>query len=52
MLSCLLYVTEVRDLFRTWRENSERQSRDVVYLWENFLAGKVNQLGNESKNSI
>lgn len=38
---------EIRDLFRTWRENSERRSRDVVNLWENVLAGKINQLGNE-----
>lgn len=39
--------SEVRDLFRTWRENSERRSRDVVNLWENVLSAKSNQLGNE-----
>ncbi|XP_012286223.1 ER membrane protein complex subunit 2-like [Orussus abietinus] len=39
--------TEVRDLFRTWREESERRSKDVVDLWENVLMLKMDQLGNE-----
>lgn len=39
--------TEVRDLFRTWREESERKSRDVVNLWESTLVHKMDQLGNE-----
>ncbi|XP_076391532.1 ER membrane protein complex subunit 2 isoform X1 [Megachile rotundata] len=38
---------EVRDLFRTWREDNERRSKDVVDLWESKLMGKIDQLGNE-----
>ncbi|KAG7210248.1 hypothetical protein KM043_011796 [Ampulex compressa] len=38
---------EVRDMFRTWREDTERRSREVVYLWESKLKDKVEQLGNE-----
>ncbi|XP_076245638.1 ER membrane protein complex subunit 2-A isoform X2 [Calliopsis andreniformis] len=38
---------EVRDLFRTWREDGERRSKDVVDLWELKLMGKIDQLGNE-----
>ncbi|XP_017762568.1 PREDICTED: ER membrane protein complex subunit 2-like isoform X2 [Eufriesea mexicana] len=38
---------EVRDLFRTWREDGERRSKDVVDLWESKLMGKIDQLGNE-----
>ncbi|CAD1469584.1 unnamed protein product, partial [Heterotrigona itama] len=37
----------VRELFRTWREDSERRSKDVVDLWESKLMGKVDQLGSE-----
>lgn len=43
-----IYV-EVRDMFRTWREDSERRSKDVVDLWESKLMAKIDQLGNESK---
>ncbi|XP_012266610.1 ER membrane protein complex subunit 2-A-like [Athalia rosae] len=39
--------TDVRDLFRTWREDSERKSEDVVELWESILADKIHKLGNE-----
>lgn len=39
--------TDVRDLFRVWRENSERKSKDVVDLWESTLKSKINNLGNE-----
>lgn len=39
--------TEVRDLLRTWREDSERRSKDVVDFWENTLMGKIDRLGNE-----
>ncbi|XP_053970689.1 ER membrane protein complex subunit 2-like isoform X2 [Hylaeus volcanicus] len=38
---------EVRELFRIWREDSERRSKDVVILWKNILAPKIDQLGNE-----
>ncbi|XP_014469447.1 PREDICTED: uncharacterized protein LOC106741701 isoform X2 [Dinoponera quadriceps] len=39
--------TEVRDLLRTWREDSERRSRDVVNCWEKKLVNKIDHLGNE-----
>lgn len=39
--------TEARDLLRTWREDSERRSQDVVNIWENTLMGKVDRLGSE-----
>lgn len=44
---CYCY-TEVRDLLRTWREDSERRSKDVVDFWENTLMGEIDRLGNES----
>lgn len=40
---------EARDLLRVWRENSERQSRDVVDIWESILMNHIDKLGNESK---
>ncbi|KAL7306894.1 hypothetical protein TKK_0001053 [Trichogramma kaykai] len=39
--------SEARNVLRTWRENSERQSRDVVYIWESILKQHVDKLGNE-----
>ncbi|KAH0948128.1 hypothetical protein HN011_012422 [Eciton burchellii] len=39
--------TEIRDLLRTWREDSERRSKDVVDFWENMLKRKIDHLGNE-----
>ncbi|XP_055697873.1 ER membrane protein complex subunit 2-like [Phlebotomus papatasi] len=39
--------SEVRDLFRKWREDNERKSEDVVNLWEAFLEDKQQKLGNE-----
>lgn len=36
-------------MFRTWREDNERRSKDVVDLWESKLMEKIDQLGNESK---
>lgn len=44
----LFCYTEARDLLRTWREDSERRSRDVVDCWESTLMGKIDRLGNES----
>lgn len=41
--------TEVRDLFRKWRENNERNSEDVIELWEAILEDKCHKLGNESE---
>lgn len=46
---CFTNIVEVRDIFRIWRENSERKSKDVVDLWESTLKSKINNLGNESK---
>ncbi|KAK0182510.1 hypothetical protein PV327_000646 [Microctonus hyperodae] len=39
--------TEARDLLRTWRENSERKSREIVDLWDLSLRDKMEMLGNE-----
>uniref|UniRef100_A0A1B0CR55 ER membrane protein complex subunit 2 n=1 Tax=Lutzomyia longipalpis TaxID=7200 RepID=A0A1B0CR55_LUTLO len=39
--------SEVRDLFRKWREDNERRSEDVVSLWEAVLEEKQQKLGNE-----
>lgn len=44
-----LILIDVRELFRVWRENNERKSKDVVDLWESTLKSKVDNLGNESK---
>ncbi|XP_066598925.1 ER membrane protein complex subunit 2-like isoform X2 [Prorops nasuta] len=38
---------EARDIFRTWREDNERRSKDVVNLWESILIKNVDFLGNE-----
>lgn len=48
MIILLYDFIEVRDLLRTWREDSERRSKDVVDFWENTLMGKIDRLGNES----
>ncbi|XP_015110764.1 ER membrane protein complex subunit 2 [Diachasma alloeum] len=39
--------TEARDQLRTWRENSDRKSREIVALWDSVLMSKVENLGNE-----
>lgn len=39
--------TEVRDVFRKWREDNERKSDDIVQLWETVLHDRVQKLGNE-----
>ncbi|XP_046994537.1 ER membrane protein complex subunit 2-like [Schistocerca americana] len=39
--------SEVRDLFRKWREENERNSREIVDLWETVLMKKVHKLGDE-----
>lgn len=48
LMFTILLNTEARDLLRTWREDSERRSRDVVDFWENTLMNKIDHLGNES----
>lgn len=39
--------SEVRDLFRKWREDNERKSDDIIQLWEAVLEAKISKLGNE-----
>uniref|UniRef100_U5ERN5 ER membrane protein complex subunit 2 n=1 Tax=Corethrella appendiculata TaxID=1370023 RepID=U5ERN5_9DIPT len=39
--------SDVRDLFRKWRDDNERKSDDVILLWESILAEKQQKLGNE-----
>lgn len=43
----LMSWSDVRDLFRKWREDNERKSEDVVQLWEAVLEDKVHKAGNE-----
>lgn len=38
---------DVRDLFRSWREDNCRQSEDVVDLWKDVLANNLGKLGDE-----
>lgn len=40
-------ILDVRDVFRTWREENCRQSEDVVELWQSILANHVGKLGDE-----
>ncbi|KAF4517777.1 hypothetical protein B566_EDAN002982 [Ephemera danica] len=47
LFSFVSAVSEVRDLFRTWREDNDRKSRDVVDMWEMTLHPKLNKLGDE-----
>uniref|UniRef100_A0A1B6CSS1 ER membrane protein complex subunit 2 n=1 Tax=Clastoptera arizonana TaxID=38151 RepID=A0A1B6CSS1_9HEMI len=39
--------SDVRDLFRNWREENVRKSQDVVDIWETTLQRKVHKLGDE-----
>ncbi|GLV45262.1 ER membrane protein complex subunit 2A [Carabus blaptoides fortunei] len=34
-------------MFRKWRENNERNSEDIIELWETILEDKCHKLGNE-----
>lgn len=50
MNECIYKMTswsDVRDLFRKWREDNERKSDDVIELWEAVLEDKVHKAGNE-----
>ncbi|KAI4457546.1 tetratricopeptide repeat protein [Holotrichia oblita] len=40
---------DAKDLFRTWRENNERKSEDVIYIWKSALEYNLNKLGNEKQ---
>ncbi|XP_055603424.1 ER membrane protein complex subunit 2-like [Uranotaenia lowii] len=39
--------SDVRNLFRKWRDDNERKSDDVMLMWDAVLADKQNKLGNE-----
>lgn len=39
--------SDVRNLFRKWRDDNERKSEDVMQLWDAILCDKQNKLGNE-----
>ncbi|XP_049548674.1 ER membrane protein complex subunit 2-like [Anopheles darlingi] len=39
--------SDVRDLFRKWRDDNERQSDTVMQLWDGVLESKQAKLGNE-----
>lgn len=39
--------SDVRDLFRKWRDDNERKSDDVMQLWDAILCDKQTKLGNE-----
>lgn len=39
--------SDVRNLFRKWRDDNERKSDDVMQLWDAILSDKQNKLGNE-----
>lgn len=42
-----LYHIDVRDLFRSWREDNCRQSEDIVDLWKDVLSNYFSKLGDE-----
>ena len=44
----MFHQTDIRDLFRVWREENSRQSEDVVSLWEEVLSNYLGKLGDES----
>ncbi|XP_022904271.2 ER membrane protein complex subunit 2-like [Onthophagus taurus] len=43
---------EAKDLFKTWRDNNERKSEDVVYIWKAVLEYNLNKLGKEKQQII
>lgn len=51
-LLSLLYISEVRDLFRKWREENVRKSKVVIDLWEQALQNKEHKLGDESECNV
>ena len=46
-MSTVILISEARDLLRTWREDNERSSDDVVDLWEALLQDSASELGEE-----
>lgn len=41
------FIAEARDLFRKWRDDNERQSDEVIHLWETVLEEKQHKLDGE-----
>uniref|UniRef100_A0A023EP50 ER membrane protein complex subunit 2 n=1 Tax=Aedes albopictus TaxID=7160 RepID=A0A023EP50_AEDAL len=39
--------SDVRNIFRKWRDDNERKSEDVIQLWDAILCDKQTKLGNE-----
>ncbi|XP_055640628.1 ER membrane protein complex subunit 2-A-like [Toxorhynchites rutilus septentrionalis] len=39
--------SDVRNLFRNWRDDNERKSDEVMQLWDAILSDKQSKLGNE-----
>lgn len=39
--------SDVRDLFRKWRDDNERKSDEIIQLWEAVLEDKIHKVGNE-----
>lgn len=47
--SCFDFLSgsDVRNIFRKWRDDNERKSEDVIQLWDAILCDKQTKLGNE-----
>ncbi|XP_018325439.1 ER membrane protein complex subunit 2-like [Agrilus planipennis] len=43
----ILNVAEACELFQKWRENNERNSEDVIYIWKAVLEYNLTKLGND-----
>lgn len=43
----LFPISDVRELFRKWREDNVRSSEDVVKLWHSTVASRQQKLGKE-----
>ena len=41
------YISDARELLRTWREDVVRRSEDVVSIWEEILCDTQADLGDE-----
>lgn len=39
--------SEARDLLRVWRDNNDRKSEEVLYLWKSVLEYNLSKLGSE-----
>ncbi len=43
-----LYFTGAADILRTYREQNNRQSQNVVDLWDTVIKKSIDKLGDES----